>query len=652
MKINKLTASFGKLENESLSFHPGLNVIYAPNESGKSTWCAFIRAMLYGIDSSERVRAGYLPDKLRYAPWSGAPMEGSMDLTTGRADITISRTTRAKSAPMREFSACYTGSSVPVDGMTGAKVLHRNCCVDGVTGANAGEMLTGVSRDVFCRSAFIAQGSVAVTGSPELEKRISSIVSTGEEQTSYSEADERLRAWQRKRRFNRRGYLPELEAKMDDTQRMLNSMDESAAEIAALEDRLAESGARCAALESAVTESRKLQRRESLDKLSRGRAELKAAEETHDKALAALSDAKDALRAGPFGAVSADEAEASAADDLAALDELKARGRRRVSPLLAIMFFVLAVAGAALYTHFQSVAYICLAAAFCIAAVVLFMRYSKARRAALDARAERRKILDGYGVRSASDIRAALDGHRALCRAVDTAERQELDTRRAYDEARDRQAMLEEAALGELDFSGGSSEAARLSRELAAERQNAERISSKISALNGRLAAVGDPLVLTSDLRTMEDEYNGLCEEYDAISLAVDTLRAADSELQSRFSPQLGKLAAQYMSFMTGGRYSDVLINRDFSASAKTQDDAVARDSEYLSAGTLDLMYLAVRLAVCELAMPAGETGPLIIDDALVNLDEERLRQAMALLRELARSRQIILFTCRDVNVK
>ncbi len=637
MKINKLTASFGKLENESLSFHPGLNVIYAPNESGKSTWCAFIRAMLYGIDSSERVRAGYLPDKLRYAPWSGAPMEGSMDLTTGRADITISRTTRAKSAPMREFSACYTGSSVPVDG---------------VTGANAGEMLTGVSRDVFCRSAFIAQGSVAVTGSPELEKRISSIVSTGEEQTSYSEADERLRAWQRKRRFNRRGYLPELEAKMDDTQRMLNSMDESAAEIAALEDRLAESGARCAALESAVTESRKLQRRESLEKLSRGRAELKAAEETHDKALAALSDAKDALRAGPFGAVSADEAEANAADDLAALDELKARGRRRVSPLLAIMFFVLAVAGAALYTHFQSVAYICLAAAFCIAAVVLFMRYSKARRAALDARAERRKILDGYGVRSASDIRAALDGHRALCRAVDTAERQELDTRRAYDEARDRQAMLEEAALGELDFSGGSSEAARLSRELAAERQNAERISSKISALNGRLAAVGDPLVLTSDLRTMEDEYNGLCEEYDAISLAVDTLRAADSELQSRFSPQLGKLAAQYMSFMTGGRYSDVLINRDFSASAKTQDDAVARDSEYLSAGTLDLMYLAVRLAVCELAMPAGETCPLIIDDALVNLDEERLRQAMALLRELARSRQIILFTCRDVNVK
>ena len=160
---------------------------------------------------------------------------------------------------------------------------------------------------------------------------------------------------------------------------------------------------------------------------------------------------------------------------------------------------------------------------------------------------------------------------------------------------------------------------------------------------------MGDPLVLASDLKSMEEEYDELNDEYDALALAADTLRSADSELQSRFSPQLGKLAAQYMSFMTGGRYSDVLIDRDFSARTKTQGDAVARDSEYLSAGTLDLMYLAVRLAVCELAMPAGETCPLIIDDALVNLDEERLRQAMALLRELSHRRQIILFTCREV---
>ena len=169
MMINKLTASFGKLENETLTFHDGLNVIHAPNESGKSTWCAFIRAMLYGVDSGERARGGYLPDKQRYAPWSGAPMEGQMDVTADRCNITLTRTTRTRTAPMREFTATYTGTNVRVDGMTGA---------------NAGEQLTGVTRDVFRRSAFIEQGSVAVQGSPDLERRINAIVSTGEEETS------------------------------------------------------------------------------------------------------------------------------------------------------------------------------------------------------------------------------------------------------------------------------------------------------------------------------------------------------------------------------------------------------------------------------------------------------------------------------------
>lgn len=48
MRIYQMTATFGKLEHETLTLEPGLNVIHAPNEWGKSTWCAFLLAMLYG----------------------------------------------------------------------------------------------------------------------------------------------------------------------------------------------------------------------------------------------------------------------------------------------------------------------------------------------------------------------------------------------------------------------------------------------------------------------------------------------------------------------------------------------------------------------------------------------------------------------------
>jgi len=49
-----MTATFGRLDNDTMEFHDGLNVIVRPNESGKSTWCSFIRAMLYQTLKTEQ----------------------------------------------------------------------------------------------------------------------------------------------------------------------------------------------------------------------------------------------------------------------------------------------------------------------------------------------------------------------------------------------------------------------------------------------------------------------------------------------------------------------------------------------------------------------------------------------------------------------
>ena len=635
MMIHKLTASFGKLENETLRFHDGLNVIHAPNESGKSTWCAFIRAMLYGVDSGERARGGYIPDKQRYAPWSGAAMEGQMELTADRCNITLTRTTKSKNAPMREFTATYTGSNVRVEGMTGD---------------NAGEQLTGVSRDVFRRSAFIEQGAVAVSGSPDLERRINAIVSTGEEETSFSEADARLRAWQRKRRYNRRGMLPELESKIDSSRRLLEDMGGSAENIKALEQRLEQAKGDCARLENEVTESRKRQRRESIEALSRGRAALGEASAEHDAAIERLSECREELRRSPFGGGELRETEERVSADLARMAELKAVYKKKNSPLWMLLCFLLTAAGVTLYTAFHALAYIIAAGVFLAAAVVFLTLYLKAKQTAAEALADRRSLLKSYGVSHGSELKGALEEYRRLYASVRSAEEAERVTHESYEQARRRQEALEEAALADLDFVSGSSPAARLGRELNTRRAEAERLSSQIATLKGRLSAMGDTMVLRSELGTMEDERALIEQEYEDISFAAEVLRGADEELQSRFSPELGRIAAEYMSRVTGGRYSQVLINRDFSAMARTQSDTVAHDSNYLSAGTLDLLYLAVRLAVCELALPEGEPCPLIIDDALVNLDETRFAQAMELLKDIAKKRQVILFTCRSAE--
>ena len=114
-----MTATFGKLRGSTLELQDGLNILQAPNETGKSTWCAFLLAILYGINSRERDRAGFIADKNRFAPWSGVSMSGRMDCSTDLGELTLTRATRRQTSPMGEFAAVYTGTNEPVPGLTG-----------------------------------------------------------------------------------------------------------------------------------------------------------------------------------------------------------------------------------------------------------------------------------------------------------------------------------------------------------------------------------------------------------------------------------------------------------------------------------------------------------------------------------------------------
>ena len=232
MKIKTMTASFGRLERATLTLDDGLNVIQAQNESGKSTWAGFLKAMLYGIDTRDRDKKGHLADKNRYQPWSGAPMEGEITLEWGGRDITIRRSQKG-SVPFGEFSAVYTGTQEPVPGMTG------DTC---------GFLLTGVSREVFERSAFIGQGGMAVSSTPELEKRIAALVSSGQEDVSFSQAEERLREWSNRRKVNRTvGEIPRLEQERERVRQSLTNLEQLTAAIAQAKKE-------CSALEQARKE--------------------------------------------------------------------------------------------------------------------------------------------------------------------------------------------------------------------------------------------------------------------------------------------------------------------------------------------------------------------------------------------------------------
>lgn len=255
MILLKLRASFGKLHGE-LELREGMNVLCLPNEAGKSTWSAFLLAMLYGIDTSERPSAANqgLPAKERYKPWDGSAMEGSIDLLWQGRAITIERST-ARRIPMGQFRAYETASGTPVPELTG-----ENC----------GRMLCGVERSVFERTAFIRQMGLSVSGDPALEKRLGALVTTGEEGVrSASELEKELRNLKNKL-SGRAGRIPQLTARLGQVRRTLSEvrgLQDEALELTARCDAAAAEEARLEALLSRIERARNAQKWETLTAL-------------------------------------------------------------------------------------------------------------------------------------------------------------------------------------------------------------------------------------------------------------------------------------------------------------------------------------------------------------------------------------------------
>src|SRR5699024_1753997 len=133
-----------------------------------------------------------------------------------------------------------------------------------------------------------------------------------------------------------------------------------------------------------------------------------------------------------------------------------------------------------------------------------------------------------------------------------------------------------------------------------------------------------------------------------AIEMAIAALGEANTELQTRFSPLLSRTAGAICAQLTGGRYKNLLFDKALQASARSEGDAVNRDILFMSGGTSDQIYLALRLAILQLLSGDEDPCPIILDDALVNFDDTRLGLALEFLYKAAQHRQILLFSCQS----
>ena len=189
---------------------------------------------------------------------------------------------------------------------------------------------------------------------------------------------------------------------------------------------------------------------------------------------------------------------------------------------------------------------------------------------------------------------------------------------------------------------------AETAARLSAAEGELSRLRSGLAMAQGELNTLGDREALQTRREAIQEELDRRRAEYDALGAALAALEQAHSGLQARFSPALNRRAGELLAELTGGKYDKVALTQQFEALAEERDGLQPRRALTLSQGTADQLYLAVRLAVCELVLPAEEPCPLVLDDALANFDDGRCALALEALARLGEERQILLFTCHS----
>ena len=623
MVILRMQATFGCLDGAVLELHDGLNCLVLPNGAGKSTWAAFLTAMFYGVDPAARKSRGRLPVRLQFAPWSGKPMVGIVHLKLETREIILERTSAAR--PMDTFRA--------YDPVTGQAVA-------GLTGDNCGQVLWGVERAVFLRTAMIG-GDLSVTADQALLQRLQNLASTGRESDSARAAAETLKAWKNRCRYHNTGLLPETEAAISRTKAALSRAEAAAAAqrkgVQALEQAEESAKLRRAALEREIAAAR-----------TAARAAAQAAE--HDPPLETLLKLDAQAARLPGGGVSLPpacrgkrpEALLPAAEQ--ALETLRAPLPRWGLPLGGGIL-VLAVAAALLAAQKPVPAAGAAIAALCLLAwgAGALVRCRKSQKT-------RQAILKAWQV----DDPAALLPQAVACRDTllrDWEEEVLLEEVRAFapeaettSQARTAiaQALARQQALARAQAALSAAERRRDGEG----DEPLDALRAQAETLSRQAAALGDPDALSAQLQALEDTRTALQKRERALTLAMDALATAAQTLTEAYGPRLTAPAGRYLAALTGGQFDGLVLQDGQVLTARECLSGLQRPLEQLSRGTADQVWLSLRLALTGLLLPPA--APLILDDALLTFDSGRTAAALEQLRR--EGRQILLFSCRKLE--
>ena len=581
---------FGKFHDRTISFNDGINIIYGKNEAGKSTLHTFIRGMLFGIERG-RGRAAKNDLYTKYEPWENSgTYEGWLRLEKDGTIYRIERRFRKENKSLKIINE--------------TKGLEEEA-----TPAFVSSLLDGLTETMYNNTISIGQLKSATEDGmvTELKNYIANMNTTGNISLNITKATAFLR---NQKRSLEAGLIPEASREFTSLLAEIRNVE---AEIAGpeYENQLAAYQNMRTQVKGLI-DNTQTQKKDLDEKLTNGKK--------------VLSDNGFTDRAS-VDAMSSD-AERLYSEYNTLNGECNKKSRKVLSGLTAVLG-IAGLGAAAVLGYFNLTAYLPVCGAAAAAAVIFFIislfirqKDKECHRLFDNTSSELGALLARHlGDSAVSEdamnaFRARMGEFSKLC---DMVAQSEAEIRKFLEDLSNLQ--TKQAGCSEM-----IEKQQRTQWELEKKLEHLSNCKNKAKALKRTLA-----------------ENDRIHDEIVAIDLAQETMADLSSSIRDSFGLYLNKEASQYITGITGGIYDSMSIDENLNVFLNTKTKLVPLEN--VSSGTMDQVYLALRLAAAKLLQGSGSGFPLIFDDSFTQYDDERLKTALEWLAS-AYGGQIIIFTC------
>lgn len=153
--------------------------------------------------------------------------------------------------------------------------------------------------------------------------------------------------------------------------------------------------------------------------------------------------------------------------------------------------------------------------------------------------------------------------------------------------------------------------------------------------------------LIDEEIEMTKKEKERLEELKFSLSTAIQVLNEVSDEIQKETGPIFNSKMSEVLNFLTAGKYLDLKLDSDMNLKAVEEEYVQVVDSALLSGGTIDQIYLSLRIAAAEVIESGSESLPFLMDEIFAQYDDDRIENTFKLFNEITRKKQVILFTCK-----